>query len=139
MRSAHAPCDSRAKHSIGRHDDPVVRSDVLARLHDAAALWSAGFADPDAVVRAACDALACGEDGYSLAMLAALPLRALDDRDVEDLLEQSLAEVGLPYYVPRSREAEESALAVMARRTLSGSVPPCDLTSWTHRAFGHDR
>jgi hypothetical protein len=72
-------------------------------------------------------------------MLAALPLRALDDRDINELLEQALAEVGLSYYPPSSREAEEAALAVVARRTLSGAVRPRDLASWAHRAFGHDR
>jgi hypothetical protein len=89
-------------------------------------------------VRAACDFLASGEDGYSLAMLAGLPLRAPDEREVEDLIEPALAEVGLAYRPPRSREADESDLAVMARCTVSGSVSPRELASWTHRAFGHD-
>jgi hypothetical protein len=117
----------------------VTRSDALACLRDAAAMWSAGFEGPASVVLAACDALVSGEDGRTLAMLAGLPLRALDDRDVEDLLEQALAEVGLPFAMPNSREAEESGLVVMARRTLSGAVSPCDLASWAHRTFGHDR
>lgn len=117
----------------------MTRSDALARLHEAAILWSAGFGEPESVVLAACDALADGEDGRTLAMLAGLPLRGLDDLDVEDLLEQALTEVGLPYFTPHSREAEESALVVMARRTLSGAVSPRDLALWTHRVFGHDR
>jgi hypothetical protein len=71
-------------------------------------------------------------------MLAGLSPRTLHDLDVDELLEQALTEVGLPYFEPHSHEATEAALAVMARRTLSGEVSPRDLASWSHRAFGHD-
>jgi len=114
-------------------------TDALTSLHDAATLWSAGFGGPEEVVRAACDVLASGEDGPTLAMLAALPLRGLHDSDLADLLAPALAEVGLPYVVPHSREAEEATLVVMAQRTLAGAMSPRELALWAHRAFGHDR
>ncbi|GIF75520.1 hypothetical protein [Asanoa siamensis] len=108
------------------------RTDALARLHDAAAMWSAGFDGPEPVVLAACDVLVSGDDGRALSMLAALPLRTLDDRDVEDLLEQALAEVGLPCFVPHSREAEQARritnyevkAASKNPKGVPGSVPP---------------
>lgn len=94
------------------------RLETLAQLHDAAALWSAGHAEPAIVVQAACEALADGADGHALAMLAAVSLRTAEDGDVVDLLGQALNEVGLSYYEPRCLAAQEAALAVMARRAL---------------------
>ena len=117
----------------------VIEPDAVTRFHDAAAIWSGGVGAPDTVVQAACDVLADGYDGHFLAMLAALPLGGVDDAGVEDLLEQSLAELGVGYHIPRGRDAAEAALAAMARRVLAGSLSPRELTSWTHRAFGHDR
>ena len=72
-------------------------------------------------------------------MLAAVSLRTAGDSDVIDLLEQALYEVGLSYYEPRSIAAQESALAVIARRALTGELQPRALAAWTHRVFGHDR
>jgi hypothetical protein len=111
----------------------------LEGLHDAAALWSAGQCRSEAVVSAACDALANGCDGHALAMLAGLPLRAVQARDVEDVLESALDEAGLRYYLPGSREADEAAVAVMAHQTLAGMHTPRALASWAHRMYGHDR
>ena len=112
---------------------------ALERLHDAAALWSAGLGDNREIVLAACDALADGLDGYALAMLAGLPLRECTAGDVGEFLEAALGDVGVRYYAPESRGADEAVLAVMARRTLAGALSPRSLASFAHRVFGHDR
>ncbi|MEU5788700.1 hypothetical protein ABZ754_13355 [Micromonospora purpureochromogenes] len=112
--------------------------EAISELHDAVVLWAVGYDSAGDVVRAACNALAAGVDGSSLAELAGVPLRQADTA-VHEALPAALDELGLPYYAQDSRESEAAALKVLATRAVAGELSPRELADWTHRRFGHDR
>ena len=115
-----------------------VDDEALTRLQDAATLWSIGQVAPAVLVDAACDLLVAGFDGFSLAMLAGVHAQRADE-EVPELLEASLAEVGLRYYPRGSQAGLEAAVRVLASRVVAGTLPPMDLALWAHATIGHDR
>jgi hypothetical protein len=117
--------------------DPVETADALARMRDAAALWSVGYATAAELIDAACDLLATGQDGPNLAILAGVHSRQADE-EAPKLLEAALQDVGIDHYPQGSREGQEAALITMAARVLAGTLQPLDLTRWAHRTIGHD-
>lgn len=106
-------------------------------MYLAAVWWSAGEASDASAVLAACDALAAGLDGPGLRQLAGVSLRHADG-ELRDLIGPALADLGLSCPPRDSVEGDLSVLRVLAAMLVAGVVPPCDLTRWTHRTFGHD-
>jgi hypothetical protein len=106
----------------------------LAHLQDTAVLWSARSSRAEDVVAAACDCLVAGVDSPTLRIVAGIPMTKGSESDqLRPWLEGALAELSLTYYPEGSREGEEEALRVMARRLLAGTITPRDLTSWAYR------
>jgi hypothetical protein len=107
--------------------------DALARLQDAAVLWSIGSATPAEVVEAACDCLEAGVDSPALRILAGLSSAPNADSDeLRRWLGDALGELSLTYYREGSRDGEDAAVRIMARRLLAGAITPRDLTSWAY-------
>ena len=108
-------------------------SDALTRLQEAAILWSAGSGTATDVIDAACDCLVAGSDSPTLRILASItPTRGNESDELRRWLEDALTELSLTYYREGSRAGEEAALRVMARRLLTGTIGPRDLTSWAY-------
>jgi hypothetical protein len=55
-----------------------------------------------------------------------------------DIVRGVLMELGRAYHEPDSPEAQIDALGAMARRVVSGGVPPREFAEWAHRTIGHD-
>lgn len=85
------------------------------------------------LIRIACDALVAGLDTPGLRELAGEPYHA---SGLADLVEQTLAELGLPGL--GGLDAELLAARARARDLLAGRLRPRDLTAWVHAAIGHD-
>ncbi|MEU4482481.1 hypothetical protein AB0F68_31125 [Micromonospora sp. NPDC023966] len=113
------------------------RDEALARMQEAAVLWSVCQGMAAQLVDAACELLVAGLDGLNLAMLAGVHVRHADE-EVPDMLEAALTEAGLSYYPPGSRAGQEAAVRVMASRAVAGLLPPLDLAAWAHSTIGHD-
>ena len=111
----------------------MLRKDAVARLQDAAVLWSVGSGTAVDVIDAACDCLVAGVDSPTLRILAGIsPGRGSESDELRRWLEGALVELSLTYYREGSREGEEEALQIMARRLLAGTITPRDLTSWAY-------
>lgn len=114
--------------------------DPRERFHDVAALFSAGFARPGEVVRAACDVLAAtGEGGDAMAMLAGLSEATADDHDVEELVQGASDELGLTHHPRGSTGALEHAAAAKAREFVAGAITPRAFARWAGEVIGYDR
>ncbi|MFG3691671.1 hypothetical protein [Micromonospora sp. NPDC047740] len=115
-------------------------SNAVAKLQAAAALWSLDPSDAEAVIRAACDALALGVDTPSLGMLAAMSINELtrSGHEIAEVLEAAFEELGVPYLPPGSIAGRDAAVLAMALRVLDHDISPRALTSWAHSNFGHD-
>ncbi|SIQ13900.1 hypothetical protein [Micromonospora avicenniae] len=117
----------------------MVSKDALARLQDAAILWSVGSGTAADVIDAACDCLVADADSPTLRILAGIsPVKGSESDELRRWLEGALAELSLAYYPEGSREGEEEALRIMARRLLAGTITPRDLTSWAFRFITWD-
>ena len=103
---------------------------------ESVALWAAGAEDASSVVSAACDALVAGENSGPLAVVAGLPPGA-SSFDLEDGLEEAMADLGLPYAPPRTFEARVAGARVMASRCIGGRLAPRELVRWMHATFRH--
>ncbi|MFD6564575.1 hypothetical protein [Micromonospora profundi] len=113
--------------------------DALTRLQDAAILWSVGSDTAADVIAAACDCLVAGVDSPTLRILAGIsPARGSESDELRRWLEGTLTELSLTYYPEGSREGEEEAVRIMARRLLAETITPRDLTSWAHRFITWD-
>ncbi|MGK5520707.1 hypothetical protein ACSNN9_15295 [Micromonospora sp. URMC 107] len=111
----------------------VPGQDALVRLQDAAVLWSVNPATAADVIEAACDCLMAGVDSPTLRILAGVsPEKGSESDELRRWLEDALAELSLTYYQEGSREGEEEALRIMARRALAHTITPRDLASWTY-------
>ena len=119
------------------HGGRMIVDEALARMREAATLWSVGRVGGDELIYAACGLLVAGFDGCSLAMLAGVHVRRADEEIVE-LLEPALDEVGLRYYPRGSRAGQEAAVRLFASRVLAGTLAPRELTGWAHSVIGHD-
>ncbi|KXK63571.1 hypothetical protein AWW66_02120 [Micromonospora rosaria] len=107
--------------------------DALARLQDAAALWSTNPSTAADVIGAACDCLTADVDSPTLRIVAGIsPTKGSESDDLRRWLDVALTELSLTYYREGSREGEEEALRIMARRLLAQSITPRDLTSWAY-------
>ncbi|SBT40887.1 hypothetical protein [Micromonospora auratinigra] len=114
-------------------------ADALTRLQDAAVLWSARAATPAEVIEAACDCLVAGVDGPSLRILAGISgARGGDSGEPRRWLGDTLAELSLTHYREGSRDAEDAAVRIMARRLLAGHLTPRELTAWAYRYVTRD-
>ena len=118
------------------HHEPVDRGEALARMRDAAALWSVNYVTAAEVVDAACDLLVAGYDGFTLAMLAGVHARNAEE-EVPELLEPALRDVGLDYYPRNSHPGQEAAVQTLAGRVVAGTLPPMNLAIWAHATIGH--
>ncbi|MFI6239894.1 hypothetical protein ACIBEF_08460 [Micromonospora sp. NPDC050795] len=113
--------------------------DNLARLQDAATLWSVRPSTAADVIAAACDCLTAGIDSPTLRILAGVsPVKGNESDELRRWLEGSLAELSLTYYPEGSQEGEEEALRVMARRLLGHTITPRELTTWAYRFITWD-
>lgn len=99
-------------------------------------LWRVDQASAADIVYAACDVLAAGTDGVTLAELAAVEIGAADT-EVHVLLPAVLGELGLPVHETGSDAAEHAGLIAMAARAVVGTVTPRDLAAWAHHRCGH--
>ncbi|RAO11572.1 hypothetical protein [Micromonospora noduli] len=112
----------------------MLSKDTLAHLQDAAILWSVGSLPATDVIDAACDCLVAGVDSPTLRILAGISPTFGDESDeLRRWLRDALVELSLAYCQEGSREGEEAAVRVMARRLLAGTITPSDLTSWAYR------
>ncbi|MEV0001016.1 hypothetical protein AB0H28_01850 [Micromonospora sp. NPDC050980] len=103
------------------------------RLQEAAVLWSTGPGTAAQVIEAACDCLTAGVDSPTLRILAgASCAKGSENDEVRRWLEDALTELSLTYYPRCSREGEEAAVRLMARRALAGEIAPRDLTAWAY-------
>lgn len=117
----------------------MLRDDALARFQDAAILWSVGSGTAVEVIEAACDCLVAGVDSPTLRILAGIsPARGSESGELRRWLEDALAELALTYYREGSRQGEDEALRIMARRLLAQVITPRDLTSWAYRFITWD-
>ncbi|MGC4809539.1 hypothetical protein ACLQ29_03290 [Micromonospora sp. DT228] len=117
----------------------MLGQDALARLQDAAVFWSVGSGTAAQVIDAACDCLIAGIDSPTLRILAGIsPVKGEENDELRRWLEGALSDLSLTYYGEGSRESEEEALRLMARRLLVQAVTPRDLTSWAYRFISHD-
>lgn len=106
---------------------------ALARLQEAAALWSVGPGTAAQVIEAACDCLMAGVDSPTLRILAgASCAKGGESDELRRWLEDALTELSLTYYPEGSREGEEAAVRLMARRVLAHEIAPRDLTVWAY-------
>ncbi|MFD6753305.1 hypothetical protein [Micromonospora gifhornensis] len=113
--------------------------DALARLQDVATLWSMNPSTAADVIDTACDCLVVGIDSPTLRIIAGIsPTRGNESDELRRWLEGALAELSLTYYPTGSREGEDAALRVMARRLLAQTIAPRDLTSWAYRFITWD-
>ncbi|WP_433115595.1 hypothetical protein [Micromonospora sp. CA-246542] len=113
--------------------------DALARLQDAAVFWSVGSGTAAQVIETACDCIIAGIDSPTLQILAGIsPVKGAENDELRRWLEGALSELSLTYYAEGSRESEEEALRIMARRLLAQTIPPRDLTSWAYRYISYD-
>ncbi|SCG66474.1 hypothetical protein [Micromonospora humi] len=111
----------------------VLAHAALARLQETAALWSTGPGTAAQVIEAACDCLVAGVDGPTLRILAgASCARGEESDELRRWLEGALTELSLTYYPQGSREGEEAAVRIMARRALAGEITPRELTVWAY-------
>ncbi|WP_420117486.1 hypothetical protein [Micromonospora sp.] len=107
--------------------------DALTRLQEAAVLWSVGEATPADVIEAACDCLVADVDSPSLRILAGVSSApSSDSEQLRRWLEDALGELSLTYYRKGSREGEDEAVRIMARRVLARTITPRYLTSWAY-------
>ncbi|MGC5333057.1 hypothetical protein [Micromonospora sp. DT62] len=112
---------------------------ALTRLQNAAILWSVGSSTAADVIQTACDCLVAGVDSPTLQILAGVsPARGSENEELRRWLEGALVELSLTYYREGSREGEEDALRIMARRLLAQTVTPRDLSSWAYRFITYD-
>ncbi|MFI6271147.1 hypothetical protein [Micromonospora zamorensis] len=117
----------------------MLSQDALARLQDAAVFWSVGSGTAAQVIKAACDCLIAGIDSPTLRILAGIsPVKGEENDELRRWLEGALSELSLTYYAEGSRESEEDALRIMARRLLAQTIAPRDLTSWAYRYISYD-
>ncbi|MFG1871359.1 hypothetical protein [Micromonospora arborensis] len=117
----------------------MLSKDALAHLQDAAILWGVGSSTADDVIAAACDCLVAGIDSPTLRILAGISaVKGSESDELRRWLEDALAELSLTYYREGSREGEEEALRIMARRLLAGTITPRGLTSWAYRFITWD-
>lgn len=105
-------------------------------LADVVALWGVGAATPEAVIRAACDALAAGLDSQALRELAGLSISS-STYEVEDALPKALEDIAIPFNPPRTAGAQVAAARVLASRLLASQVDSRELVAWMHRTFRH--
>ncbi|TYC06983.1 hypothetical protein FXF53_02210 [Micromonospora sp. WP24] len=78
-------------------------------------------------------------DSPTLRIIAGIsPTRGSESDELRRWLGDALAELSLTYYREGSREGEEEALRIMARRLLAQTIAPRDLTSWAHRFITWD-
>ncbi|MFE9655467.1 hypothetical protein [Micromonospora sp. NPDC006431] len=111
----------------------------LTGLQEAATLWSVGSAPATDVIDAACACLAAGADTPTLRILAGVsPVKGSESDELRRWLPGALTELSQAYYRVGSREGEEEALRVMARRLLAKSITPRDLTSWASGFITYD-
>ncbi|MFI6128075.1 hypothetical protein [Micromonospora sp. NPDC051141] len=117
----------------------MLSQDALTRLQEVAVLWSVGSGTPADVIEAACDCLVAGVDSPSLRILAGISSTQGGDSDeLRRWLGDALAELSLTYYRQGSREGEDEAVRIMARRLLARIITPRDLTVWAYRCITRD-
>lgn len=114
--------------------DPEI---ALANARDVLALWYVDRRGDGDLIRPACDLLVAGFDGDSLRRLAAASIRH-PGGEVEEVLADAWAEVGIPVHPRESDAAAQAALTAMAAEFLRGSMTSRHLTTWVHRRFGHE-
>ncbi|WP_205775960.1 hypothetical protein [Micromonospora tulbaghiae] len=114
------------------------RDKARTRMHEAAALWSAGQVTAAELVNVACELLVAGFDELNLATLASVHARHADE-EVPELLEAAPKDVGLSHYPRGSHAGQEAAVTIMASRVLAGLLSPLDLAVWAHSIIGHDK
>ncbi|MDG4804620.1 hypothetical protein [Micromonospora sp. WMMD980] len=106
---------------------------ALARLQESAVLWSTGPGTAAQVIEAACDCLVAGVDSPTLRILAgASCAKGGESDELRRWLDGALTELSLTYYPQGSRDGEEAAVRLMARRALAGEITPRDLTVWAY-------
>ncbi|MEU5727311.1 hypothetical protein ABZ783_36680 [Micromonospora sp. NPDC047738] len=112
---------------------------ALTGLQEAAILWSVGSVPATDVIDAACACLVAGTDTPTLRILAGVsPVKGSESDELRRWLRDALTELSLAYYREGSREGEEAALRVMARRLLVKTITPRDLTSWASGFITYD-
>lgn len=90
-------------------------------LREVVARYALGLPVWDAVSEAACEALAAGADSPSLRLLAGEGADS-DPRDLRDLFERAMSELGI---APTDRiEAARFLVALVARRVAEGHLAP---------------
>ncbi|MFG1677798.1 hypothetical protein [Micromonospora sp. NPDC049282] len=103
------------------------------RLQETAILWSTGPGTAAQVIEAACDCLAAGVDSPTLRILAGASCAKGEEHDeLRRWLPDALTELSLTYYPEGSREGEEAAVRLMARRLLAHEIAPRELTVWAY-------
>ncbi|MGW7264516.1 hypothetical protein [Streptomyces sp. NPDC054842] len=105
--------------------DSPVRS-VYPPLVEAAWLYAADQVCPEDLPMTAAQALATGMNGPTLCELAGLPRHA-DPRDIRDVFEQALEELGIT--LPDHHLARRYALSRLATRFTAGEVNLAELAS----------
>lgn len=117
----------------------VLRDAQTDALRHEAALWLAGQAGVESVVRTACDALVAGRDGDALRTLAGLSVHAdPTDLETEEVIFAALSEQGSPLPERGSDAAKIAGTVAMAEEVLAGRMHPRDLARWAHGYVTHE-
>lgn len=91
------------------------------------------------VIDAACACLVAGVDSPTLRILAGVsPTSGDESHELRRWLRDATTELGLAYHREGSRQGEEAAVRLMARRLLAGAVTPPELTGWACRYITSD-
>ncbi|MGX4658488.1 hypothetical protein ACWCHM_32930 [Micromonospora sp. SCSIO 07396] len=113
--------------------------DALARLQEAAVLWSVGSGTPGGVIGAACDCLVAGVDTPTLRILSGIsPTPGSESDELGRWLGDALAELSLTFFPEGSRAGEDEAVRIMARRLLDRTITARALTSWAYGFITRD-
>jgi hypothetical protein len=105
-------------------------------LQDAAAMWAVDQFGAEEIIDLAVDLLVAGVDTPSLRVLAGVP-KVDAPMEVPDLLEATLAELGLAFFERGSLPAKVAAARVMAHYVDIGALGPREFVRWMHAAIGH--
>lgn len=99
--------------------------------------WSFRDVSSAEVVDYAARVVAEAEVAEWVTALACLPPNA-STNDIEDILERTGPDIGVPL-VPRGNpEAALAAASVMVQRCAAGKLPERDLARWMHTVIGHE-
>lgn len=107
---------------------------TVEEFRDVVAAWHVGEKSAADIVSAACDLVLAGIDGPAVCMLAGASPRHAHD-EVLLLLEDALLELGLDHHEHHGDGAKVEGLRWKARLTLSGELPPHELTHWARFTF----